>query len=144
MPSGIKYDLDAVWDDPYERARDRRKSPRCNTNFLMKIAVRTSETSVPLVGPGRVQDVSTTGIRCLTKHNLAPGEQVQVAVPTREFPDVKGLPKSFVGSARVVRTYRVDDVHNVLSLKFGPEITEDMDFNLFWDHLNARSSLETA
>jgi hypothetical protein len=144
MARNVKYDIDAEWDDPYERARERRKTPRCTTSFMMKIAVRTSESASPLVGPARIQDVSTTGVRCLTKHKLAPGENVQVAVPTGEFPDLRGLPKAFVGTARVVRSQRVDDAHSMLSMKFGPEIAEDMDFSVFWDHLNTLSPMGMA
>jgi hypothetical protein len=142
MSRKIRYDIDANWDDPCERVRERRSAPRCRASFLVKIAASVPESPTPLVGPGRVDNLSTTGLRCLTKHRLRAGESVQVAVPTKEFPEVRDLPRSFVGAARVVRADTRKDSTQVVCLQFDEDLSSNMDFSLFWDHLNTLSTVQ--
>lgn len=143
MSPRTPYDVDAAWDDPFERANDRRAATRCRAAFLIKIAAHVPESKTPLVGPGRIEDLSIYGLRCVTKHRLTQGEVVQVAIPTKEFPEASNMPRSFVGSARVIRIAMQDDAHSVVSLQFDAEFASDMNFTLFWDYLNALSAVNT-
>ena len=136
-----KYDVDAQWDDPFERQEDRRDSLRYASNFRITVFVEGAVPGRRLKGPGLVKDVSLSGVRFLTKHQLAAGQEVSLALPTDICPDSMGLPSAFLGPARVIRVLNVDDRRRVAGLKFGDALSMNMDFAVFMEYLCSISSV---
>ena len=76
MPDTPFYDVNAVWDDPFDRQPERRATARFEVRLKIKIALKVEESEKPLVGVGRVRNISTEGLYCLTKHRLTSGDEV--------------------------------------------------------------------
>jgi hypothetical protein len=131
------YDVNASWDDPFERRTERRVAPRVPARFTVKIGVKLAHKRAPLVGPGIVDEVSSIGLRCRTKHRLAPGQSVQLYISTKAFPPELALPKAFFGQAQVVRaTLAEEDVSHV-ALRFDEALRDDIHLAIFVDHLHS-------
>ncbi|PCJ56186.1 MAG: hypothetical protein COA73_12720 [Candidatus Hydrogenedentota bacterium] len=134
-PNRVQYDTDAKWDDPFDKPEERRNAQRHPESFRIKLGVQLKEHPKPLVGPGVVQDISISGLRCRTKHNVQVGQILKVSIPTKEFPDTIGLPIGFVGDAHVVRTFADDPGVNQICIHFDEELATDMNFAHFIDQL---------
>jgi len=143
-PNRQRYDTHAQWDDPFEKTEERRHAPRHAESFRIKIGVQMDENPKPLVGPGLVQDISVSGLRCRTKHRVQVGQRVKVSIPTKEFPDSTGLPLGFQGDAQVVRTYIDDPGISQISIRFEDELAADMNFAHFIEQLPRLSDSDLA
>lgn len=138
------YDLNASWDDPFDRPKERRKASRTASRFQVKIAVTLTNKPVPLVGPGIVQDISATGLRCRTKHRLAPGQPVTLQLPTSSSPSELGLPKKFFGGAQVVRSRLGSDGVSEVAIRFDEDLRDDIHLAVFVDHLGTLARAASA
>lgn len=138
------YDVNASWDDPFERRHERRSRPRTPARFTVKIAVNLANKSAPLVGPGVVDDISPVGLRCRTKHRLSPGQPVQLLISTQELPQDLGLPKGFMGTAQVIRTNPLEDSVSEVSLKFDESLRDDINLAVFVEHFHTLSRATSA
>ena len=138
------YDVNASWDDPYERALERRAVARTPIRFKIKIAVSLANKPAPLVGPAVVCDISPTGLRCWTKHRLAPGQPVRLSLPTRDCPAELGLPKKFLGGAQVVRSNFVENEVSDLALRFDEDLRDDIHLAVFVEHLTTLARTASA
>ncbi len=138
------YDVNASWDDPFERRKERRSAIRTPVRFMIKIAVDLANKPVPLVGPGVVEEISSEGLRCRTKHRLSPGQGVKVAISTSELPADLGLPKRFVGGAHVIRTSMLPDSVSEVALKFDERLRDDIHLAVFVEHMQTVSRAASA
>lgn len=141
MPNKQVYDINATWDDPYERGKDKRVARRCESKFRIKIALNLASNESPLVGPGVVTDVSIGGLRCITKHRLTPGQAVQVLVPTESFSSNGKFPESFLGNGLVKRVDRIDDAKSFVALQFDRKLSGSVEWGEFVDFLDSISGL---
>lgn len=130
-----KYDTESDWDDPYDRVEERREAPRFRTNLKIMIALESGSARRNLVGPGIVRDMSDGGLYCLTKHLLAPGKDVTLRFGTDMCPSDMCLPKSFYGSAKVVRTAPDDGGLMQAGVEFGDALMQNMEFSMYLQHL---------
>ncbi len=130
-----RYDVDAAWDDPFERNHERRRAKR--HRFLLKatLSVEIPGTRQHLIGPAIVQDISTTGIWALTKHRLTPGMVVSLILPTGPCPSDLFLPESFTGDARVIRVRSLEDSRSLVALQLAETFSQNMEFAMFVDYL---------
>jgi hypothetical protein len=142
-PNRAAYNIDATWEDPTKKMSDSRIAKRCSESFRIKIGVETPDDSRPLVGPGLVQNISTNGLCCLTKHQLKSGQKAMLYIPTKDFPTDQDLPKSFFGEAKVIRIDSRDNEPSKVALEFNGTLTGDMAFLEFIDHLQSLSSMKS-
>lgn len=132
-----KYNINAEWDDPYERQAERRSRERCVESFRIKMGVRVDGHKNLLVGPALVENVSQSGLLCKTKHALTEGQVVHLSISTRDYSKGKDFPLKFIGVARVVRVEPVDQNVMRAALDFGADLSEDMSFSIFIETLHS-------
>lgn len=132
-----RYNVDAVWDDPFEHPVNRRVAPRYETKLKLSIMVEDEERKNRLIGPGIARNISNTGILLRTKHHLKPGQRVMVAIPTTATPSETVLPESFVGAATVVRVESEDGSVIRAALRFGEALLQNIEFALYMNHLSS-------
>lgn len=143
MAKRAKYDVDAHWEDPCEPHAEKRVSPRARASFHVKIAVDLVNKPRPLVGPGLVDNMSTAGLFCRTKHRLAPGQWVKIHIPTEMCPPEMGLPPAFLGSAEVIRTLPEDGRVSRTALRFDERLASDIQLAIFVDYLQSLGQVAT-
>jgi hypothetical protein len=131
------YNVNAEWDDPYDRSENRRESERFDFRIKMSIAVEQAGTRSRLVGPGIVRNLSLTGAYLVTKHHLVPEQRITLAIPTKRYPVVEILPAYFMGTADVTRVEHREDSTIRAAIKFGEAFTQNMDFSVFIRALQA-------
>lgn len=142
VPNKQVYDLNADWDDPYDRRPEARNVGRFSTKFRVKIYVETPRGT--LVGPGIVNDLSISGMCLVTKHELKRGQRITVKIPTAVCPDSMGMPRAFTGQADTVRIKNLGENRSLVALKFLPELSENMEFVVFLDYLSSIASVMTS
>jgi hypothetical protein len=137
------YAVDKAWDDPYEHVDERRNAPRVRCRFKLSIAADEAERNRRVVGPGLVRDISLTGILLVTKHSLKPEQRVQLEVPTLGCVDSMCLPDSFEGTAEVIRSNELEGGKSDVALRFGEDLSQNMEFAIFIDALMTVSRVMT-
>lgn len=125
------YNVNTAWDDPFERAVERRRAVRFPFRMKVSIRVRDDLRDGFFTGPGVVENISLTGVQLYTKHVLAPRQEVMLAIPTSMCPASMCLPNSFLGPARVVRIGTSFEGYASVAMAFGQPFSERMDFALF-------------
>ena len=125
------YNVNTAWDDPFERAEERRTAMRFPFRMKVSIRVRDALRDGYFNGPGIVENISLTGVHLYTKHVLAPRQEVMLAIPTAMCPASMCLPNVFVGPGRVVRIGTTVEGYASVALAFGQAFSERMDFALF-------------
>ncbi len=131
MPRGRRYDVDAAWDDPFERREDRRTASRFDLPFKVSIAVDGPEHKGRFIGPGLTLNMSVSGVAVKTKHSLEPGQHVNLSIPTHMCPNSMFFPEAFVGPAEVIRVVPQDERRRTAALQFGDTFANSMDFARF-------------
>ena len=139
-----KYNIDAKWDDPFERREERRSRERCIEKFRIKMGVRVDGHKNLLVGPALVENVSQSGMLCKTKHSLHVGQEIHLSIPTREYSRGQDFPLKYIGTARVTRIESVDGNVSEVALDFGSDLSEDMSFSLFIEALHSVADLKAS
>ena len=139
-----KYNIDAKWDDPYERQEERRSRDRCAEEFRIKLGVRVQGHKNLLVGPALVLNVSQSGMLCKTKHNLRIGQEVHLSISTKEYSKGKDFPLKFLGTGSVTRIEAVEGNVSEVALDFGVDLSEDMSFSLFIEALQSIANLKAS
>lgn len=142
MPNTPLYDINAVWDDPTERQPEHRAAARFEVRLKIKIALKVEESEKPLVGVGRVRNISTEGLYCLTKHRLTPGDEVTLQFFTQGCPTDSGLAQYVFGTGRVVRVDRVDTRRSMVAIQFDKNLSENIEFAIFADYLKSVSGIQ--
>ena len=143
MPDTPSYDVNAIWDDPFDRPPERRAEVRFEIRLKIKIAVEVSDSDTPLVGIARIQNISTQGVYCLTKHRLTVGEEVRLQFFTRGCPTDSGIAKQIYGTGRVVRVDPVDKRRSKVALQFDKNLSENIEFAIFADYLRSVSGIQS-
>ena len=133
-----RYETNASWDDPFEPRREKRIAQRFAAPLRLKIAVHDAKMKCRLICRGNVVDVSRVGALVRTRHKVTPGMRVSVAIPTKLCEDNACLPRIFVGSAEVMRVQPDGDGISVVALRFGTELSQNMEFALFTDSLRSQ------
>ena len=139
-----KYNINATWDDPFERHADRRENDRCVESFKIKIGLRVPGHEKLLAGTGIVKNISQRGMLCRTKHKLSIDQEVQLSIPTKEYSQEKNFPIKFLGSARVSRLEVLNGGVSEVALVFGGDLAEDMSFSIFIEALHSISTFKTS
>ena len=132
-----RYNVNAVWDDPFEHMKERRRARRFRIMLRISLTAENAQTGHRMVGPCVVQDISLTGLCAVTKHKLTLGQTVSLAIPTAKCPLSMCLPAEFQGVARVIRIAPIDTGRSVVALQFGDAFQNDMDFAMFIDFLES-------
>jgi len=138
-----RYDIDAQWDDPFEPRSEKRGATRVPGDLGIKIGVMLANHGVPLVGPGKLKDMSSTGLLCHTKHRLSPGQMAMLRIPTKTLASDLGLPKYLFGNARVVRTEAIAGDLSATAFHFADDFASDITLDIFVTHLPAVSGVES-
>lgn len=141
-----KYDVDAKWDDPYERTPppENRASKRIMLAFKISIGVNVKGSERPLVGPGLVENMSSSGALCVTKHRLRVGQPVMVRISTELADDAPGLPKFFMDTGVVMRVDSLDAQRCRVAIQFQEALSQDIQFALFIDRLQGLADLHSS
>lgn len=139
-----RYNVNVAWDDPYDRPVNRRVAPRYELRIKLSIEVGDEGRRGRLVGPGLVHNISYTGAYLVTKHRLAAGQRIGVAIPTDMCPAELYLPSVFMGPAEVVRVEPDEDGRMCAALRFGEALAQNMDFTLFIQTLLSVTQAATA
>ncbi len=108
----------------------------------IKIAVHDPKQKCRLVCRGNVLNMCRGGVLVRTKHEVTSGMRVSVAISTKLCDDNAHLPRTFVGSAEVMRVAHEYEDISVVALRFGTELSQNMEFAVFTDTL--RNQLSTA
>jgi len=141
MRHRYQYDIDAPWFDPFEPRAEHRSAIRFKVQFRISMAVSYKHGMGCLVGAGIVKDMSHTGIRVTTKHQLLPLQDVQLSIPTKLCADDLSLPKSFGDTARVVRVTPLKGRVVEAVLRFSNSLTDNLEFTLFVDTMKSISQV---
>lgn len=83
------------------------------------------------VGPGITSDVSQGGICVMTRHELHPGQQIEITIPTHACPGELGLPGELRGRAVVQRVEEADHHTRKAALRFLPGLAHSMEWAFF-------------
>lgn len=142
MPNRQQYNVDAIWDDPFDRPPDNRSSSRFDIRIKIKIAVQLANKSAPLVGVGLVRNISTEGVYCMTKHRLSVGQEVKLLFLADRLPSDSGVSRKIVGTGKVVRVEPPDSENRShVAIKFDKDLGESIEFSIFSDYLRSISGL---
>ena len=79
---------------------------------------------------------------CRTKHNLKVGQEIQLAIPTKEYSTDKNFPLKFTGMGSINRTKAITDSVNEVGIFFKSELAQDMAFSIFIESLQSIASLK--
>lgn len=134
-----RYDLNATWDDPFERRADRRSSPRVRTEFRSELSVRAEHARGRFVGPALVQNLSLTSLCTITKHALQPGQRVELRFATDALDVDDVLAEEFRAECRVLRVEPMDGRRNIVVLALPKSLTDDMEFARFFRQIETPS-----
>ncbi len=137
------YDIDAVWDDPFDRPPERRAEARFEVKLKFKIAVNVADNEKPLVGVGRVIKISTQGVYCLTKHRLRVGQEVKLQFFSQGCPTDSGVARQLFGTGRIVRIDSVDERRSNVAIQFDECLSENIEFAIFADYLKSISGIRS-
>jgi hypothetical protein len=129
------YAIDTAWDDPFEHPVERRTAPRFPIKLRLTLTAADLEKRAHVVGPGIVRNISLTGVLLVTKHVLHPFQRVRLELPTAILGEEVCLPESFEGTAQVMRTEPLDGGKSHVALRFGDDLSQNMEFVVFIDHL---------
>ncbi|MBN2310068.1 MAG: PilZ domain-containing protein [Candidatus Hydrogenedentes bacterium] len=136
-----RYDVNVAWDDPFDRPAERRESRRFEFRMKLSIRVDVPGREHRLIGPGIVQDISLSGVCLVTKHDLTPGQQVTVALPTNVCRDGLCLPEAFLGPAEVVWVTPAEKRCSRVALRFGAALVQNMEFVMFVEQLQSMAAV---
>ena len=137
------YDVNAVWDDPFDRPPERREESRFDIRLKIKIAVTVDDSDTPLVGIARVRNISTQGVYCLTKHRLTVGQEVKLQFFTQGCPTDSGVAGQIYGTGRVVRVEPVDRRRSYVAIEFDKDLSENIEFAIFAEYLRSVSGIRS-
>lgn len=137
------YALDKTWDDPFEHLDERRRASRYNYRFRLSIAAENALDMRRVVGPGIVRNISLSGVLLVTKHTLSPEQRVLLEVPTGTCADTLCLPNVFEGTAQVIRSSELDGGKRDVAMRFGEDLSQNMEFAIFIDALGTMSRVMT-
>jgi hypothetical protein len=135
-----RYDTNDRWEDPFEPRQERRVAKRFAAPLRVKISVHDPKLKCRLVCRGNVMNVSRVGVLVRTRHQVEPGMRISIGIPTKICKETVCLPKVFVGSAEVMRVIGEGDGVSVVALRFGTELSQNMEFALFTDALQSQFS----
>lgn len=139
-----KYDLNTPWDDPYDRKENRRVNERCTERLKIKIGVQVENHKSLLVGEAIVQNISQGGLLCRTKQRLTEGQEVHLAISTRDYSEGNNFPLKYIGVAKVSRAQVIEGDVVEAGLNFGSDLSEDMSFALFIETMRSVSELKAS
>ena len=140
MTRKLQYDLDAKWDDPFEKQEERRRAGRFLIDFKFDIRAPIHHKQGYMVGPGVVKDMSQSGLRLISKHTLWPSQEIKISIPTHMCSESMRLPSAFTGSARVVRVVPKEGKRKEASVRFSKSLSEDLEFAVFIESLMSLST----
>ena len=143
MPKTPIYNVNAVWDDPYDRPPERRSTTRFDARLKIKIGVHTREHKSPLVGSGIVRNISSESVYCTTKHDLKPGQKVLLLFHTTGCPEDSGISKKIMGSGRVARVDAGENRRFHVAIEFDRDLAENLEFAIFADYLHSISGIQS-
>lgn len=143
MPDTPTYDVNAVWDDPFDRPTERRAESRFDIRLKIKIGVDVADSDKPLVGIARVRNISTQGLYCLTKHHLTVGREVKLKFFTQGCPTDSGIAGQIYGTGRVVRVDPVDRRRANVAIEFDKDLSENIEFAIFAEYLRSVSGMKS-
>ncbi len=143
MPDTPNYDVNAVWDDPFDRPPERRSESRFDIRLKIKIAVKVADSDKLFVGIARVRNVSTQGVYCLTKHQLKVGQEVKLQFFTQGCPTDSGVSALIYGTGRVVRVDPVDRRRSNVAINFDKDLSENIEFAIFAEYLKSVSGMKS-
>jgi len=135
------YDVDREWDDPFDHRGDRRGSERCRVPLRVRISADAPDGKRRGHGPGLVEDISLTGALVTTKHELRPGQRIEITVPTEPFREGLCVPDEFAGTAEVVRVRPGEGRVRHAGIRFGGEFATSIEFAMFHEQLRQVSGI---
>ena len=138
------YDVDKAWDDPFDHQNERRGAARCRVPIRVEIAADAPDGKRRGQGPGIVEDISLTGACVATKHELKPGQRIEVKVPTETYRDGLCVPDEFEGTAEVMRVRPAEGRVRQVGIRFGSEFAKSIEFAMFCDQLRHVASIATS
>jgi len=129
-----RYEVNASWDDPYERLKNRRRAVRARACLPVRVEAHNGGER-RLIGTGLSENLSYNGMALLTRYPLALSEKVWVSIPTDAYTHDLFLPAEFEGEGEVVRVETTGEGQHRVALRFGSQFTENMEFAVFAEAL---------
>jgi hypothetical protein len=144
MARRIQYDLNAAWDDPTERAANRREVARAAAHLQIKIAVRPKSDAPRMVGTGIADNLSTRGMYCRSKHQLEQGQPVEVYISLKDCPREMGLPRALTGGGHIVWIKPEGERVTGSAIRFDDDFADDIHLALYVDYLSAAAQAKAS
>lgn len=143
MSKRTPYNVDAAWDDPTERAADRRHAKRNPTHTSIKLAVQIPDKSEPLVGQGIADNISVSGMYCRSKHTVNAGQPVEIYINLRDCPRSMGLPRALMGSGHIMWVKSEGEKVLGTAIRFDEDLSDDINLAIFVDYLGTLARANT-
>lgn len=114
------------------QAREQRRAERAPVAVPLRLWRRDGD---PLPDTAESQDISASGVRVITERPVAPGDEIDIAIPTRGCPRELGLPPVLEGKAVAKRVRSDDGRRHIVALAFHDALAQSMEMALYMAYL---------
>lgn len=119
---------------------EKRRAERAYVGFKIQISAPNPVNSGHIVGPAILRDLSLSGACATTRHQLRPGQQIEVTIPTEGCPPELQLPPRITGRAEVRRITPRNGQSQRVAMSFLPPLSQNMEFAFYMAYLLGRQS----
>jgi len=119
---------------------EKRRAERAYVGFKIQICAPNPVNSGHIIGPAILRDLSLSGACATTRHQLRPGQQIEVTIPTEGCPPELHLPPSITGRAEVRRIASRNGQSQRIAMNFLPPLSQNMEFAFYMAYLLGRQS----
>ncbi len=124
---------------------EKRRAERVTVAMKVSLQSKNPVNRGTIVGPAIVHDISLLGACMTTRHDLQPGEEVDIRIPTDACPVDLGLPSYLSGRALVRRVEDAAGNSRRIAMSFLPSLAQSMEFAFYMAYLlGLRSETVTA
>lgn len=114
---------------------EKRRAERVKVAMKVSLQSKNPVNKRTIVGPAIVHDISLLGACMTTRHDLQPGEEVDIRIPTDACPVDLGLPAYLSGRALVRRVEAATENSRRVAMSFLPSLAQSMEFAFYMAYL---------
>lgn len=114
---------------------EQRRAERVKVAMKVSLQAENPVNRGNVVGPAIVHDISLLGAYMTTRHDLRPGQEIDIRIPTDACPQHMGLPGYLTGRAIVRRVHAAGDRSRRVAMSFMPSLAQSMEFAFFMAYL---------
>ncbi len=114
---------------------EKRRAERVTVAMKVSLQSKNPVNRGNVVGPAIVHDISLLGACMTTRHELQPGEEVDIRIPTDACPVDLGLPAYLSGRALVRRVEVATENSRRVAMSFLPSLAQSMEFAFYMAYL---------